>query len=408
MSLPDVRSATTAYVHKDGRRAATLTRTDRGTEFTYERDYLDHARVPVATTLPLTEEPVVCPGRSVPAFFAGLLPEGRRLTALRRHLKASADDELSLLLAVGQDPVGDVSITPTPDLLVMSAPRAEEHAFGDLLFSDLLADHGVSDPSALAGVQDKVSGRMITVPLRHDGGMHLLKLTPPELPKLVENEAFFLRHAARLPIPVVEWELVTDRSGASGLLITRFDRGPGPDGLTRLPVEDGTQLLRLYPGDKYSMRTEDLTEAIAASCASRPLAIRSVFVQAAWAWLSGNGDLHGKNVSVVGRSSSHGGMVQPEVVVAPMYDIPSTIPYRDHDLALPVSGTRDGVTRRRLLEFAEAVGLPHRAARTALDAAVTVTGEMLDNIRAGGSPWRGKARDDVVRALDFRACQIEA
>jgi serine/threonine-protein kinase HipA len=408
MNLPDIRDSTTAYVHKDGRRAATLTRTDRGTEFMYERDYLDRALVPVATTLPLTEEPVVSPGRSVPAFFAGLLPEGRRLTAIRRHLKVSADDDLSLLLAVGEDPVGDVSITPTCDLPITPASRAGEHAFGDILFADLVADHGVSDPSALAGVQDKVSGRMITVPLRHDGGVHLLKLTPPELPKLVENEAFFLRYAARLPIPVVEWEVVTDKSGAAGLLVTRFDRVSGPDGLQRLPVEDATQLLRLYPGDKYSIRTEDFTDAIAASCASRPLAIRSVFVQVVWAWLSGNGDLHGKNVSVLGRFSSHGGMVQPEMTVAPMYDIPSTVPYRDHELALPVRGTREGVTRLRLLEFAEDAGLPERAARTALDAAVTVAVQMLDDIRDGGSPWRGKARDDLVRALEFRVRQAEA
>ena len=47
---------------------------------------------------PLSEEPVVTRGRGVPAYFAGLLPEGRRLSGLRRALKTSADDELSLLV----------------------------------------------------------------------------------------------------------------------------------------------------------------------------------------------------------------------------------------------------------------------------------------------------------------------
>ena len=37
-------------------------------------------------------------GRSLPAFFAGLPPEGRRRTALRQGVETSADDELSLLL----------------------------------------------------------------------------------------------------------------------------------------------------------------------------------------------------------------------------------------------------------------------------------------------------------------------
>src|SRR5438552_2279477 len=61
---------------------------------TYVRDSLEPA---VATTLPVTPEPLVRTGGAVPAYFAGLLPEGRRLGALRRAVKTSADDELSLL-----------------------------------------------------------------------------------------------------------------------------------------------------------------------------------------------------------------------------------------------------------------------------------------------------------------------
>jgi len=38
------------------------------------------------------------PAGALPSYFSGLLPEGRRLGALRRAVKTSADDELSLLL----------------------------------------------------------------------------------------------------------------------------------------------------------------------------------------------------------------------------------------------------------------------------------------------------------------------
>jgi len=58
----------------------------------------------------MSAEPVVRPGGALPAYFAGLLPEGRRLSALRRAVKTSADDELSLLLAVGADAIGDVQV----------------------------------------------------------------------------------------------------------------------------------------------------------------------------------------------------------------------------------------------------------------------------------------------------------
>ena len=85
----------------------------QGNVFEYTPEYLANPGLGVATTLPSTDQPVVTPAGAVPAYFAGLLPEGRRLTALRSAIKTSVDDDLSLLLAVGADPVGDVQILPT-------------------------------------------------------------------------------------------------------------------------------------------------------------------------------------------------------------------------------------------------------------------------------------------------------
>ncbi|MEA2024324.1 MAG: HipA N-terminal domain-containing protein, partial [Actinomycetota bacterium] len=87
-----------ADVYKAGVLAATLERFEDRVEFRYVEGYGGEA---VAFTLPVTTMPVVAPARQLPPFFVGLLPEGRRLTALRRTLKVSADDELSLLLGVG-------------------------------------------------------------------------------------------------------------------------------------------------------------------------------------------------------------------------------------------------------------------------------------------------------------------
>ena len=81
----------------------------------------------IATTLPVTTTPVTTLGGAVPAFFAGLLPEGRRLSALRQGVKTSADDELSLLLGVGGDTIGDVRVVPagaSPDLIHPSPPAS--------------------------------------------------------------------------------------------------------------------------------------------------------------------------------------------------------------------------------------------------------------------------------------------
>lgn len=76
------------------------------------------------------------------------------------------DDDLTLLLAVGLDPVGDVQIVPAgqrptpPESLV-----CVDKAFDAGTFSEILEAAGVIDPVALAGVQDKASARMISVPV---------------------------------------------------------------------------------------------------------------------------------------------------------------------------------------------------------------------------------------------------
>ena len=110
--LGDLRKERVANVFKQGELAATLRRVDGGSvEFHYVPDY-EAKGADIAFSLPTGTEPVVTPSGGVPPFFAGLLPEGYRLTALQRHLKVSASDELSLLLAVGADTPGDVQVLP--------------------------------------------------------------------------------------------------------------------------------------------------------------------------------------------------------------------------------------------------------------------------------------------------------
>lgn len=108
--LEHLRDVEQADVYKSGRLAATLTRTADGVAFRYRDEWIDAGGPAVATTLPVAAGPVVRPGGALPAYFVGLLPEGGRLGALRRAVKTSADDELSLLLAVGADAIGDVQV----------------------------------------------------------------------------------------------------------------------------------------------------------------------------------------------------------------------------------------------------------------------------------------------------------
>src|ERR1700678_768716 len=165
--LRQLRLVNSADVYKAGVLAGTLRRLHDRTEFSYLPGYLDSAHQAVAWSLPTTAQAIIAPAAAVPAFFAGLLPEGRRLTALRRSVGTSADDEFSMLLAVGGDTIGDVQVVPAGDTPGDTTPVIIDD-FSEVVFADLFAPAIGQQPdrSALPGVQDKISGQMLTVPVQ--------------------------------------------------------------------------------------------------------------------------------------------------------------------------------------------------------------------------------------------------
>lgn len=216
MTVEDSRKVQVANVFKQGNLAATLRRTNTGAvEFHYLPGYAPSG-VPVAFSLPVTPEPVVTPSGGVPAFFAGLLPEGYRLTSLRQRIKVSASDELSLLLAVGGDTPGDVQVLPE-GMGVDDGEAAPIAAFHDSVGNDDFSEvRNALDLHSIPGVQDKVSPQMISVPVSDNFSQSILKLNPADYPGLVENEFAHLEAARKLGLPVAKARMVRDKSGESG------------------------------------------------------------------------------------------------------------------------------------------------------------------------------------------------
>ena len=374
-----------ADIYKRGVLAARLERHDGGTRFSYLPAYLQSGRPAVASSLPLTGEAVLSAAGAAPPYFTGLLPEGRRLNALRRTIKTSADDDLSLLIAAGGNPVGDVQIVGHGEPLDPEEHAVEVDPRRPVDFDELLGDSGLIDPVALAGVQDKLSAGMISMPVASAGRRFILKLNAPEFPHVVENEFIMFRYAAKLRIPLSRVQLMRDVAGRPGLLVERFDRVPldtaqgaagGPDAVQRLAVEDGAQVLKLYPADKYNVGFGTVCHALAEYCAAPLPALRNLAIQAAFALLSGNGDLHAKNLSMV--QQPHG-----EWSIAPVYDIPSTVVYGDKTLALTLGGKRSGISRKHFLAWATGLGLPERTSVQAVDLALKAAGPLLADLEAG-------------------------
>jgi serine/threonine-protein kinase HipA len=365
-----------ADIYKGGLLAGRLERAHSGTRFTYTEQWVnDHAAEPVAFTLPVTRTPVTRDGSSLPPFFAGLLPEGRRLSALQRSVKTSADDEFSMLLAVGSETIGDVQVVPTGHPAAPPAARVEVDDFADISFREVLAALDIDiDRSSVPGVQDKASLTMLSVPVARRGERHILKLNTAELPRVVENEYFFLTAARQSGLLAAEAEVVDDRDGQAGLVVRRFDRHSAPGTPGTLPVEDACQVLGLYPGDKYRVSTEDLINGLAARCSSPRQAALSLYTQVAFAYLTGNGDAHAKNFSIMRALN---GLWVP----TPAYDLPSTVPYKDNTMALPVGARKtEPIGPQQWTDLAVAVNLPARAARMALSELLNAVPTWVDGV----------------------------
>ncbi len=359
--LEQLRTVDQADVYKAGHRAATLTRTKDGVEFRYLDEWIDDGGSAVAVTLPVTAEPVVRTGGALPAYFTGLLPEGRRLGALRRAVKTSADDELTLLLAVGADAIGDVQVVPSGVKPSEVPAGVALEQISDITFADLLAELGFrAQRIALPGVQDKTSVAMINVPVARAGERYILKLTPPEYPHLVENEAFFLDAARKAGLTVPPSEIVTGAEGKLGLLVRRFDRVTVSGAVHSLAVEDGCQVLDRPPADKYLLSTDRVFVALAAVCDASALAGRELIRQLAFAYLTGNGDAHAKNFSVLQG-------LDGEWRVSPVYDVPSSYLYGDTTMALSISGRGSSdFGAADFIRLGNRLDVPERAVRRVL------------------------------------------
>ncbi|WP_280340855.1 type II toxin-antitoxin system HipA family toxin [Nocardia neocaledoniensis] len=379
-----------ADVYKGGRLAASISRTiEGGTEFAYVPGY---AGDPVASTLPVDAAPVRSESGSVPAFFAGLLPEGHRLTVLRQAVKTSAEDELSLLLAVGSDAPGDVQVFPD-GAQPTDVPALVDCASAEELDFSRLVDH--VDRQAIPGVQNKASASMISTPIAAGFGRFILKLSQSNYPYLIENEAAHLDAARIMKVPVAQADLVYDKGGLPGLLVRRFDRVYEGGSWERLAFEDATQILGLPPSAKYRVDAVDVVAALAGIVGAPLVAVRNLYLQFLFAWLTGNGDLHGKNVGALRDSAGRW-------TVAPIYDIPCTLIYGDESMALPIAGRTKNLRAKHWMEFAGAIGLPRKAAvsaqRLALRASAAVD---FDRVPLAGSP-----RNRTLRELRLRGGEL--
>jgi serine/threonine-protein kinase HipA len=178
--------------------------------------------------------------------------------------------------------------------------------------------------------------------------------------------------AAACGLRVATTSLLHDSGGRSALLVSRFDRA----GSTRIAQEDACQVTGIYPASKYRIKAETAITALADACArgggSKPAAVLELLKIVVFSWLIGNGDLHGKNLSIYNLD----GVWQP----TPAYDLLCTQPYtrwRD-PMALNLYGRANRLTRVEFVGAGERLGLRSRAITRMIDTIVDAAHDWPD------------------------------
>jgi serine/threonine-protein kinase HipA len=357
--MNDFKEITRLTIYKNTEFAGILQRTDKGCELQLSPNFIENATVPYFSyCIPKNKDKIVSNGDNLPPFFAGLLPEGRRLSALINKIKTSQDDLFSLFAAVGTDCIGDIYVDDPLRSVFRAPPKLSAVNFYS--YFEELIDPGSAmlDTQSLAGVQEKISASMISFPLNiaKKNEAYILKLNPADKNNLIQNELHCLELAKKCGFTVAKAKLVLDKDKNSGLLIERFDRTSHK----KLHQEDACQFLNRYPADKYRISINQIADALMQITNAPQLEILHLLRQYAFSYLICNGDLHAKNISL--QTLEDG-----TITLTPLYDLICTAIYGDFRMALKMDGRDDNIKRKTFVAFAQRYGISAKAMNSALD-----------------------------------------
>lgn len=242
---------------------------------------------------------------------------------------------------------------------------------------------------SISGVQPKAQARLSPdrreLELVEQGGRFIVKPDAQAFPFLPANEHLTMVLAKHVGLPVPPNALITMADGGMAYVVRRFDRINGEPPIKRVQ-EDFCSLAGLRSGDKYNGSAEKCAKLLFQFAGESGPASRRLFVQLLFSYLVGNGDLHLKNLSMVETDDG-------SYSLSPAYDLVSTWIYGDHQLALPVQGKKQKVTRRNWLTFAEDhTRIPQEEAESLLDEVL----EKLDGV--GPIIERSRLTDETLQS----------
>jgi serine/threonine-protein kinase HipA len=360
------------YLHAD--LVGHLVQDDHGqTLFQYSPTWLATANAfALSLSLPLQQEPFA--EKQCKPFFAGVLPDPAKRTLIARNLGISANNDFAMLKEIGGECAGAITFVNPGEKLVehvagykLLSATALEKILIELPKRPLMAgEAGVR--LSLAGAQDKIAvykkDNDLFLPLHNTPSSHILKPDSETYKGIVFNEAFCMKLAAQVGLPVAP--VTTGTVGTVDyLLIERFDRMQVDNKvrLERIHQEDFCQALGIVPDRKYQDEggpsIKDCFDLVR-NVSSIPVLDLNVLLDAIiFNFLIGNHDAHGKNFSLLYRKAD-ATAAPGKIRLAPLYDLICTpvYPNLSKKMAMKIGGAYalDDVGPQQFEKLAEQIG----------------------------------------------------
>ncbi len=211
---------------------------------------------------------------------------------------------------------------------------------------------------SVQGIQPKLSAVLAPskrcFELVETGGRYILKPQHPGYLSLPENEDLTMRLARLAGIDVPIHGMLWCSDGSLTYFVRRFDRRGRNE---RLALEDFAQLAGRSRETKYDSSMESLVRVINAHCTFPAVERRKLFLLSIFCYLTGNEDMHLKNLSLLTHEGTIG--------LSPAYDLLNStlvLPDGSEEVALPLRGKRRRLTRNDWVEYwgSERLELPPR------------------------------------------------
>ncbi len=208
---------------------------------------------------------------------------------------------------------------------------------------------------SIQGVQPKLSAFLVP---RQDvfrivdiHGRYIIKPPHPYYPNLPENESLTMTLAQVADIEVPVFGLLWNADNTLSYVVRRFDRA----GKKKRFMEDTAQLAGRSRDTKYDFTMERIVPLIERYCTFPKIDLLRLFRLVIFCFLTGNEDLHLKNIAVIRTD----GIVR----LSPAYDLVNTtlvLGANAEESALPVQKKRKNLSYKTLVTYMgqERFGLP--------------------------------------------------